>query len=172
MFTLSCKKDEPAEETTSVPEEQNGDFSINITMSDYTIIDSTPAVPLGIYDKFEEQITTMKDPTYVLKAFDIKLPFNNNANGDFPIPRYLFMTLSGISVSSGDFTFEINGCLRGTSTNGYLDQTLTPGNKDATPEMIEGSLKKANATFVHDMDGGMDAYIGSSAVLNLSGGQK
>lgn len=38
--------------------------------------------------------------------------------------------------------------------------------------MIEDSLKKANATFVHDMDGGMDAYIGSSAVLNLSGGQK
>jgi hypothetical protein len=36
--------------------------------------------------------------------------------------------------------------------------------------MIEDSLKKANATFVHDMDGGIDAYIGSSAVLNLSGG--
>jgi hypothetical protein len=123
---------EPAEETTSTPKEQNGDFTINITMSDYTIIDSTPAVPLGIYDKFEEQITTMKEPMYILKAFDIKIPFDNNANGDFPIPRYLFMTLSGISVSSGDFRFEINGCLRGKSTNGYLDLTLTPGNKDAT----------------------------------------
>jgi hypothetical protein len=135
----SCKRvkivfpfPKPAEETTSISEEQNGDFSINIKMSDYTIIDSTPAVPLGIYDKFEEQIKTMKEPIYILKAFDIKIPFDNNANGDFPIPRYLFMTLSGISVSSGDFRFEINGCLRGKSTNGHLDLTLTPGNKDAT----------------------------------------
>ncbi len=55
---------------------------------------------------------------------------------------------------------------------GTIRDNLLFGNKDATPEMIEDSLKKANATFVHDMDGGIDAYIGSSAVLNLSGGQK
>ena len=55
---------------------------------------------------------------------------------------------------------------------GTIRDNLLFGNRDATPEMIEDSLKKANATFVHDMDGGMDAYIGSSAVLNLSGGQK
>jgi ABC-type multidrug transport system fused ATPase/permease subunit len=38
--------------------------------------------------------------------------------------------------------------------------------------MIQDALKKANATFVYDMEGGLDAYIGSSAVMNLSGGQK
>ncbi len=38
--------------------------------------------------------------------------------------------------------------------------------------MIKDALKKANATFVYDMEGGLDAYIGSSAVMNLSGGQK
>jgi ABC-type multidrug transport system fused ATPase/permease subunit len=38
--------------------------------------------------------------------------------------------------------------------------------------MIQDALKKANATFVYEMEGGLDAYIGSSAVMNLSGGQK
>jgi len=55
---------------------------------------------------------------------------------------------------------------------GSIRDNLLFGNKDATTEAIEDALKKANATFVHDMEGGLDAYIGSSSVLNLSGGQK
>jgi ABC-type multidrug transport system fused ATPase/permease subunit len=46
------------------------------------------------------------------------------------------------------------------------------GNVDATDEQIETALKRANATFVYDMEGGLDAYVGSTTVLNLSGGQK
>ena len=55
---------------------------------------------------------------------------------------------------------------------GTIKDNLLFGNRDATPDMIQDALKKANATFVYDMEGGLDAYIGSSAVMNLSGGQK
>jgi ABC-type multidrug transport system fused ATPase/permease subunit len=46
------------------------------------------------------------------------------------------------------------------------------GNKDATEENIAFALKLANATFVYEMEHGLDTYIGSASVLNLSGGQK
>jgi ATP-binding cassette subfamily B protein len=46
------------------------------------------------------------------------------------------------------------------------------GNKDATEENIAYALKLANATFVYEMENGLDTYIGSASVLNLSGGQK
>jgi ABC-type multidrug transport system fused ATPase/permease subunit len=46
------------------------------------------------------------------------------------------------------------------------------GNKDATEDNIAFALKLANATFVYEMENGLDTYIGSASVLNLSGGQK
>lgn len=46
------------------------------------------------------------------------------------------------------------------------------GNKDATTEDIDRALRQANATFVYEIEGGLDTYVGSASILNLSGGQK
>jgi ABC-type multidrug transport system fused ATPase/permease subunit len=43
---------------------------------------------------------------------------------------------------------------------------------DASDEEIKAALKKANATFVYEMENGLDSFVGSTTVLNLSGGQK
>jgi ABC-type multidrug transport system fused ATPase/permease subunit len=53
---------------------------------------------------------------------------------------------------------------------GTVRENLKYGNVDATEAEIEAALKKANATFVYDMEGGLDSYVGSTTVLNLSGG--
>lgn len=53
---------------------------------------------------------------------------------------------------------------------GTIKDNLLFGNKDATDSEIEYALKQANATFIYDMDGGMNAFVGSSSVMNLSGG--
>jgi ABC-type multidrug transport system fused ATPase/permease subunit len=55
---------------------------------------------------------------------------------------------------------------------GSIRDNLLFGNKDATSEDIDRALKLANATFVYEMENKLDAYIGSSSVQNLSGGQK
>jgi ABC-type multidrug transport system fused ATPase/permease subunit len=55
---------------------------------------------------------------------------------------------------------------------GTVKDNLLFGNKDATDEDIEHSLKQANASFAYEMENGLDIYIGSASVLNLSGGQK
>jgi ATP-binding cassette subfamily B (MDR/TAP) protein 1 len=55
---------------------------------------------------------------------------------------------------------------------GTIRDNLLFGNKDASLEDIDEAIKKANATFVYDMENKLDTYIGSTAVLNLSGGQK
>jgi ABC-type multidrug transport system fused ATPase/permease subunit len=55
---------------------------------------------------------------------------------------------------------------------GTVRENMKYGNVDATDEQIEAALKRANATFVYDMEGGLDAFVGSTTVLNLSGGQK
>ena len=55
---------------------------------------------------------------------------------------------------------------------GTVRENLRYGNKDATDEDIKIALQKANATFVYDMENGLDSFVGSSTVLNLSGGQK
>lgn len=44
------------------------------------------------------------------------------------------------------------------------------GNKDATPKDIDEALKRADATFVDDLENKIDTYVGSGSVLNLSGG--
>jgi ABC-type multidrug transport system fused ATPase/permease subunit len=53
---------------------------------------------------------------------------------------------------------------------GTVRENLSYGNVDASDEDIEAALKKANATFVYDMENGLDTFVGSSTVLNLSGG--
>lgn len=55
---------------------------------------------------------------------------------------------------------------------GTVKDNLLLGNKDATYDEINDALKKANATFVYEMENGLNTYIGSASVLNLSGGQK
>jgi ATP-binding cassette subfamily B protein len=53
---------------------------------------------------------------------------------------------------------------------GTIKDNILFGNKDATDEEIQQSLTQANATFIYDLEHKMDTYIGSAAVLNLSGG--
>jgi ABC-type multidrug transport system fused ATPase/permease subunit len=53
---------------------------------------------------------------------------------------------------------------------GTIRDNLLFGNKDATEEDMALSLKRADAGFVNDLENGLDTYIGSGSVLNLSGG--
>ena len=55
---------------------------------------------------------------------------------------------------------------------GTIRDNLLFANKDATQSDMEAALKRANAEFVKQLDNGLDTYIGSSAIQNLSGGQK
>lgn len=55
---------------------------------------------------------------------------------------------------------------------GTIKENLLFANKDATMDDIKTVLTKANAEFVQKLDDGLDTYIGSSAIQNLSGGQK
>lgn len=53
---------------------------------------------------------------------------------------------------------------------GTVKDNLLLGNKDATEDEIKDALIKANAIFVYEMENGLNTYIGSASVLNLSGG--
>ena len=53
---------------------------------------------------------------------------------------------------------------------GSIRDNMLFANKDATEVDINEALRKANAGFVKEM--GLDSYVGSTAVQNLSGGQK
>jgi len=55
---------------------------------------------------------------------------------------------------------------------GSIKDNILLGNRDASDKEIVAALKQANATFILDMPDKLDTYVGSSAVLNLSGGQK
>ena len=55
---------------------------------------------------------------------------------------------------------------------GTVRENLKYGNSDATDQDIERAINLANAQFVYEMEKGLDSYVGSSTVLNLSGGQK
>ncbi len=55
---------------------------------------------------------------------------------------------------------------------GSIKDNLLLGNRDATDQEIVAALKQANATFILDMPDKLNTYVGSSAVMNLSGGQK
>lgn len=53
---------------------------------------------------------------------------------------------------------------------GTIRQNLLYGNKDATEEDLERAISLANCHFIKEMEKGLETYVGSSTVLNLSGG--
>jgi ABC-type multidrug transport system fused ATPase/permease subunit len=55
---------------------------------------------------------------------------------------------------------------------GTIRENMLFGNKDATDKQIEEALVKANAEFVFGFENKMNTFIGTSSVVNLSGGQK
>ena len=55
---------------------------------------------------------------------------------------------------------------------GTIRENLMYGNKDATEADLERAIKLANAVFINELEKGLETYVGSSTVLNLSGGQK
>lgn len=55
---------------------------------------------------------------------------------------------------------------------GTIRDNLLYGNKDATEKDCIDALKKASAEFVLSLDDGLDTFVGTACVVNLSGGQK
>lgn len=55
---------------------------------------------------------------------------------------------------------------------GTIRENLIYGNKDATEQEMKDALQLASASFVFELEKGLDTYVGSGSVLNLSGGQK
>lgn len=55
---------------------------------------------------------------------------------------------------------------------GTIRDNLLYGNKNATEQDIKVALQRADATFVSELEKGIDTYVGSGSVMNLSGGQK
>lgn len=53
---------------------------------------------------------------------------------------------------------------------GTIRENMQFGNKDATDKDINDALKQANAQFVFDFEKKLDTFIGTSSVVNLSGG--
>jgi ATP-binding cassette subfamily B protein len=53
---------------------------------------------------------------------------------------------------------------------GTIRENLLYGNSDATEEDCIQALKMANATFVDELENGLDTFIGTSSIVNLSGG--
>jgi len=53
---------------------------------------------------------------------------------------------------------------------GTIRDNLLYGNKDAKEEDITRAINLANAQFVYTLEKKLDTYVGSSTVLNLSGG--
>lgn len=53
---------------------------------------------------------------------------------------------------------------------GTIRENMLNSKHDATEDEINAALRKANATFVKQLEHGLDTYIGSSSVANLSGG--
>ena len=53
---------------------------------------------------------------------------------------------------------------------GTIKDNLLFGDIDASDADIEYALEQANAKFIYEMESGLDTYIGSASVLNLSGG--
>jgi len=53
---------------------------------------------------------------------------------------------------------------------GTIRENLLFGNRDASDEQMKRALEKANAEFVFDFERGLDTFIGTSSVVNLSGG--
>lgn len=55
---------------------------------------------------------------------------------------------------------------------GSVKDNLLYGNVDATDAEINAALEQANATFVHELESGLNTFVGTAGILNMSGGQK
>ena len=54
---------------------------------------------------------------------------------------------------------------------GTIRENLLYGNADASEMQMREALKKANALrFVEKLENGLDTYVGTASILNLSGG--
>jgi hypothetical protein len=107
-----------------------GELTFNAQTKNYKTIKTMDAVvPCTTSDDIEQRRQNMRAPKYTLKSFDIEIPFNNT-NGIYRIPYYFQIIMTGISVSYGDFSFDINGTERGSSTNGHLNLEIIPGDKN------------------------------------------
>lgn len=53
---------------------------------------------------------------------------------------------------------------------GTIRENLLYGNTDASEADIEHAIKLASADFIYEQEKGLETYVGSSTVLNLSGG--
>lgn len=53
---------------------------------------------------------------------------------------------------------------------GSIRENLMNAKHDATEDEMKEALRKSNADFVWQLENGLDTYIGSSSVANLSGG--
>jgi len=53
---------------------------------------------------------------------------------------------------------------------GTIRENLICANKDALEADIKEALTLAHADFVYSLEDGIDTYVGSSTVQNLSGG--
>lgn len=55
---------------------------------------------------------------------------------------------------------------------GTIRDNLQFGNPVATDQDLYDALRLANASFVNELDSGLDSFVGTASVLNMSGGQK
>jgi ABC-type multidrug transport system fused ATPase/permease subunit len=53
---------------------------------------------------------------------------------------------------------------------GTIKDNLLYGNKDATDEEISEALNRASASFVFDQENGLDTFVGTAGIVNMSGG--
>lgn len=55
---------------------------------------------------------------------------------------------------------------------GTIRENLLFGNKDASEKECLQALKQANATFVEELENGLDTLVGTANSISMSGGQK
>lgn len=53
---------------------------------------------------------------------------------------------------------------------GTIRDNLLYGNKDATEAECIDALKQANAGFVQEQENGLDTFVGTAGIMNMSGG--
>ena len=53
---------------------------------------------------------------------------------------------------------------------GTIKDNLLFGNKDASDKQCHEAIEKANANFVYDQESGLDTFVGTAGMTNMSGG--
>lgn len=53
---------------------------------------------------------------------------------------------------------------------GTIKDNLLYGNRDATDGECKEALIKANASFVFELENGIDTFVGTAGIMNMSGG--